>query len=53
MHKHSQLLNEAIDDYTQAIARDPKMVEAYVNRGYVLNDMQNAAAGFARTSRPR
>ena len=42
VHKRSQLLNEAIDDYTQAIARDPKMVEAYVNRGYVLNDMQNA-----------
>ena len=42
MHKQSQLLNEAVDDYTQAIARDPKMVEAYVNRGYVLNDMQNA-----------
>ncbi len=35
VHKRSQLLNEAIDDYTQAIARDPKMVEAYVNRGYV------------------
>ena len=46
VHKHSQLLNEAVDDYTQAIARDPKMVEAYVNRGYVLNDMQNAEAGF-------
>ena len=42
VHKHTQLLNEAVDDYTQAIERDPKMVEAYVNRGYVLNDMQNA-----------
>ena len=42
VHKHTQLLNEAIDDYTQAIERDPKMAEAYVNRGYVLNDMQNA-----------
>ena len=42
VHKRSQLLSEAVDDYTQAIARDPKMVEAYVNRGYVLNDMQNA-----------
>ena len=42
VHKHSQLLDESIDDYTRAIERDPKMVEAYVNRGYVENDMQNA-----------
>src|SRR5262249_35658340 len=42
VHKHSQLLDEAVDDYTRAIERDPKMVEAYVNRGYTLNDMQNA-----------
>ncbi len=41
VHKHSQLLDEAVDDYTRAIQRDPKMVEAYVNRGYTLNDMQN------------
>ena len=42
VHKHSQLLDESIDDYSQAIERDPKMVEAYVNRGYVLNDLQDA-----------
>ena len=42
VHKHSQLLDEANDDYTRAIQRDPKMVEAYVNRGYTLNDMQDA-----------
>jgi tetratricopeptide (TPR) repeat protein len=42
VHKHSQLLSEAINDYTQALARDPNMVEAYVNRGYTLSDMQNA-----------
>jgi tetratricopeptide (TPR) repeat protein len=41
VHKHSQLLDQAIDDYTRAIDRDPKMVEAYVNRGYTLNDLQN------------
>ncbi|HZP22772.1 MAG TPA: tetratricopeptide repeat protein, partial [Terriglobales bacterium] len=41
VHKHSQLLDEAVDDYTRAIQRDPKMGEAYVNRGYTLNDMQN------------
>jgi tetratricopeptide (TPR) repeat protein len=42
VHKHSQLLDQSIDDYSQAIQRDPKMVEAYVNRGYVLNDLQDA-----------
>ncbi len=42
VHKQSQLLSEAVDDYTRAIDRDPNMVEAYVNRGYVLNDLQNA-----------
>ena len=42
VHKHSQLLDQSIDDYSQAIQRDPKMAEAYVNRGYVLNDLQDA-----------
>ncbi len=42
VHKRSELLDESVDDYTRAIQRDPKMVEAYVNRGYTLNDMQNA-----------
>jgi tetratricopeptide (TPR) repeat protein len=42
VHKQSQLLFESADDYTDSIQRDPKMVEAYVNRGYVRNDMQDA-----------
>ena len=42
VHKQSQLLGEAVDDYSRAIERDPKMTEAYVNRGYVFNDLQNA-----------
>lgn len=49
VHKQSQLLYEAVNDYTHAIERDPKMGEAYVNRGYVLNDLQNpeqAASDF-------
>lgn len=41
VHRQSQLMDEAVDDYTHALQRDPKMVEAYVNRGYALNDMQN------------
>ena len=42
VHRQSQLTDEAVQDYTHALQRDPKMVEAYVNRGYALNDMQNA-----------
>src|SRR5919201_564167 len=42
VHKQSQLLDEAVDDYGRAIERDPKMMEAYVNRGYVSNDLQDA-----------
>ncbi|PSH04861.1 MAG: hypothetical protein CXZ00_05715 [Acidobacteria bacterium] len=44
VHKQHQLLQQAVENYTEALARDPKMVEAYVNRGYVLNDLQNAEA---------
>ena len=42
VHKQSQLLFESVNDYSDAIQRDPKMMEAYVNRGYVRNDMQDA-----------
>lgn len=44
VHHQSQLLDEAVDDYTRALQRDPNLADAYVNRGYVLNDMQNAEA---------
>src|SRR5579884_819260 len=37
VHKQQGLLDQAVDDYTRAVKRDPKMVEAYVNRGYVEN----------------
>ena len=50
VHKHAGDFNKAVDDYTQAIERDPQMVEAYVNRGYVRNDLrepQQASQDFA------
>ena len=47
VHKQSQLLSEAVDDYTRAIEKDPTMGNAYVNRGYVLNDLQNANAAVS------
>ena len=39
-------LQQSVQDYTEALARDPKMVEGYVNRGYVLNDLQNPDAAI-------
>ena len=34
---------EALADFTRALERDPKMATGYVNRGYVLNDLHEAA----------
>lgn len=42
VHKQNELLQQAIDDFSRALAKDPKMYEALVNRGYVRNDMQDA-----------
>ncbi|HET8890533.1 MAG TPA: tetratricopeptide repeat protein [Candidatus Angelobacter sp.] len=42
VHKQNQLLQQAIDDFSRALEKDPKMFEALVNRGYVRNDMQDA-----------
>lgn len=46
VHRQNQLLQQAIDDFTRAIEKDPHMVEALVNRGYVRNDMQDARAAI-------
>ena len=47
VHKQQALLDQATDDYGRALHRDPKMVEAYVNRGYVENDLQDAEDALA------
>ena len=47
VHKSSQLLNEAADDFSRAIDLGPTIVTAYVNRGYVYNDLQNAEGATA------
>ena len=44
VHKQTQLLNQAVDDYTRAIEKGPTVAESYINRGYVLNDLQNPEA---------
>src|SRR6185437_1754022 len=49
VHRQNQLLQQAIDDFTRALEKDPNMSEALVARGYVLNDMsdaQNAVRDF-------
>jgi tetratricopeptide (TPR) repeat protein len=46
VHRQSELLQQAIDDFTRAIEKDPQMVEALVNRGYVRNNMQDAQAAI-------
>jgi tetratricopeptide (TPR) repeat protein len=46
VHRQNQLLQQAIDDFTRALQKDPKMVEALVNRGYVRNDMQDGQAAI-------
>lgn len=47
VHKGEGLLYEAADDFSRAIERGPKVTTAYINRGYVYNDTQNAEGASA------
>ena len=38
---------QAVRDFTEALNRDPTVVTAYVNRGYMLNDLQHPQAASA------
>ena len=40
VHVHNGDLNAALNDFTLALERDPKMATGYVNRGFVLNDLR-------------
>jgi tetratricopeptide (TPR) repeat protein len=42
VHKHQGLKEQARKDFTEALKRDPNVVTAYVNRGYMLNDLHEA-----------
>ena len=44
VHKHNGQLEPALLDFNEALDRDPNVVTAYVNRGYVLNDLHKPAA---------
>lgn len=43
VHAHNGQSREALADYNRALQRDPKMTLGYVNRGFVLNDLREAA----------
>jgi tetratricopeptide (TPR) repeat protein len=47
VHKRAGLLEQAQADFSQALDRDPNMVTAYVNRGYVLHDLHQPEAAAA------
>jgi tetratricopeptide (TPR) repeat protein len=42
VHKHQGLSELAKQDFTEALDRDPEVVTAYVNRGYMFNDLHDA-----------
>ena len=44
VHKHQGESEQARQDFTEALARDPEVVTAYVNRGYMLNDLHQPQA---------
>lgn len=44
VHKHHNESEEAVQDFTEALRRDPNIVTAYVNRGYMLNDLHKPDA---------
>ncbi|HEY6768168.1 MAG TPA: tetratricopeptide repeat protein [Candidatus Sulfotelmatobacter sp.] len=43
VHAHNGQSQEALQDFTRALERDPKMATGYVNRGFVLNDLKQAS----------
>ncbi len=52
--KHDRNLELAVQDFTEALKRDPDVVTAYTNRGFVLNDLRQpaqAAADFEQALR--
>ena len=43
VYVHSHDLNSALENFTRALELDPKMATGYVNRGFVFNDLKQAA----------
>ncbi len=47
VHKHNGQVEQARQDFSEALRRDPGVVTAYINRGYVLNDLHDPIAAAA------
>jgi tetratricopeptide (TPR) repeat protein len=47
VYKHSGDLDQAVAGFTEALERDPKVVTAYTNRGFVYNDLHKPALAAA------
>ena len=47
VHKHQGLSEQARQDFTETLDRDPNVETAYVNRGFLLNDLHQAQAAAA------
>lgn len=45
--KHNGELEQAVAEFTEALRRDPEVVTAYTNRGFVLNDLHQPAKAAA------
>lgn len=43
VYKHDGDLEQAVVEFTKALDRDPEVVTAYTNRGFVLNDLHRPA----------
>jgi hypothetical protein len=46
VHKHEGTQRAGAARLHEALNRDPEVVTAYVNRGYMLNDLHQAAGGL-------
>ena len=44
VHKYQGLLEQARRDFSETLKRDPNVTTAYVNRGYMLNDLHQPEA---------
>lgn len=44
VHKHQKQSEEAVQDFSETLKRDPDVVTAYVNRGFMLNDLHKPDA---------
>ena len=45
VEKHDNNNDKALQDFTEAIRRNPKVATAYVNRGYIYNDLHKPDCG--------